>query len=39
MASSLSAADAAAVPVPDIIKQFVVYLYRHIRYAFFIRGL
>lgn len=31
MASSLSAADAAAVPVPDIIKQFVVYLYRHIR--------
>ena len=32
MASSLSAADnAASVPVPDIIKQFVVYLYRHIR--------
>lgn len=33
--AGLSAADAAAasVPVPDIIKQFVVYLYRHIRWV------
>ena len=37
--ASLSAADAASVPVPDIIKQFVVYLYRHIRYGDIIRAL